>query len=141
MGSLYQTEYSQPLGVTAEADTVSINFSNAMNAYVGQSIFISNKIEAEKFRKFLELRDKWKDETLFVSSGSIIISNSAYREIINIGKIAIPWIVRELKRSDDHWFYALEVITGENPIKDENVGIVKNMKADWLTWASQKEYL
>ena len=130
----------QPIGLTAEADTLSINFANAMNLYVGQSVFISRNIETEEFKTFLTLKEKWKEETLFVSSGSEIISNSAYQEIISLGKVAIPWIIRELKKTNDHWFYALEKITGVNPIGKENIGLVEKMKEDWILWAKKNEF-
>ena len=132
-----RTEYSQPIGVTTEASTLSINFSNAMSLYVGNSIFISQRKETEEFKVFLTLKDKWKNETLFISSGTELISNSAYKEIISLGKIAIPWIIREFKKTNDHWFYALERISGENPIKEENIGIVEKMKEDWILWAEK----
>lgn len=130
-------EYSQPIGVTQEANTVSINFSNAVSAYVGTSIFISKKIEEQEFKEFIQLKDKWKEETLFSSSGTEIISNSAYKKIISMGKPALPWIFRELKKSNDHWFYALEKITGENPISIEHIGIIEKMKEDWISWADK----
>lgn len=141
MGTLFNTEYVQPIGVTTEANVLSINYSNAVNIYIGKSIIISQKLKAEKFRKFIKLRDKWKEETLFVSSGTSIISNSAYKEIIGIGNLAIPWIIRELTKNDDHWFFALEQITGHNPIEKENIGKVKKMKEDWLNWASENDYV
>jgi hypothetical protein len=134
-------EYVQPFGVTREANILNINFSNAMTSYVGNSIFLSKKVEAQKFRQFLNLKNKWKSDILFVSSGSIIISNSAYKDIIGFGPIAVPWIIRELKKNNDHWFYALEKITGENPIKEENIGRVDEMRNDWIDWASKNDYL
>ena len=142
MGStFFNTEYAQPMGVTTEASILSINFSNAMNNYVGRSIIFSNKLEVQKFREFLELRDRWKEETLFVSSGTIMISNSAYKSIIHMGSLTIPWIFREMKKNDDHWFFALEKITGNNPIKPEHIGIIEKMKEDWFDWASKNDYV
>jgi len=142
MGStFFNTEYIQPMGVTAEASTLNINFSNAMNTYIGKSIILSSKLENQKFKEFVVLRDRWKEETLFVSSGTLLISNSAYKSIIHMGRLTIPWIFREMKKNDDHWFYALEKITGTNPIKPENVGIIEKMKEDWFNWASQNDYV
>ena len=129
-------EYTQPIGVTQEANILHINFSNAFNNYIGTSITVSRKFENMNFRKFLELKDKWKSETLFTSSGSAIISNAAYQNIIGLGIMAVPWIIREMKKNDDHWFYALEKITGENPIKIEHIGKIDAMKQDWINWAS-----
>ncbi len=132
-------EYSQPIGVTQEANVLCINFSNAYNRYIGTSIIVSRKVEQSTFRKFLRLKNKWKIETLFSSSGTDIISNSAYQNIIELGLMAVPWIIREMKKSDEHWFYALEKITGENPIKEENIGKIDEMKNDWINWASKYE--
>ena len=142
MGStFFNTEYIQPMGVTAEAGTLNINFSNAMNTYIGRSVILLSKLENQKFKEFIVLRDRWKEETIFVSSGTILISNSAYKSIIHMGSLTIPWIFREMKKNDDHWFYALEKITGINPIKPENVGIIEKMKEDWFNWASQNDYV
>ncbi|MBI9039083.1 MAG: hypothetical protein JEY97_13190 [Bacteroidales bacterium] len=136
-----KTEYVQPIGVTAEANTLSINFSNAMNIYIGTSVFVLKKLQEQEFRKFLRLKDRWKSDTLFVSSSTVMISNSAYKEIISLGSLAIPWIIRELQKANDHWFFALEKITGENPIKTENIGKVEKMKEDWIEWASKNDYV
>lgn len=136
-----KTEYTQPFGVTEEANVLNINYSNAVNTYIGHSLFISKKLEEKEFRRFLTLKNQWKDETLFISSGTVLISNSAYREIISLGSTAIPWIIREMRKNNDHWFYALEKITGVNPIKEKNIGIVENMKQDWIDWASNKDYV
>lgn len=136
-----KTEYTQPIGVTEEANVLNLNYSNAVNIYIGHSLFISKKLEEKEFRRFLSLKNQWKDETLFVSSGTVLISNSAYREIISLGSAAIPWIIREMKKNNDHWFYALEKITGVNPIKKKNIGVVENMKKDWIDWASNKDYV
>ena len=142
MGStFFNTEYIQPMGVTAEASTLNINFSNAINTYIGRSVILLTKLENQKFKEFVVLREKWKEETLFVSSGTILISNSAYKSIIHMGSLTIPWIFREMRKNDDHWFYALEKITGINPIKPESVGIIEKMKEDWFDWASQNDYV
>lgn len=134
-------EYSQSLGITQEANVLNLNFTNAYNMFVGNSVFLTRKIENEKFRHFLNLRDKWKSEIRFISSGSLIISNSAYKEIIEFGPIAIPWIIREVKKRNDHWFFALEKITGANPIREENVGKIEDMSKDWIEWAEENNYL
>ncbi|MGY6742503.1 MAG: hypothetical protein ACXIUQ_07200 [Cecembia sp.] len=135
--SFARTEYVQPYGVTKEADVLRLNLSNALFDFVGNSISVAKKMEEDQFREFLKLKDIWKQETLFQSSGTAVISNSSYRKIIGLGETVLPWIIRELRRNDDHWFYALEKITGKNPIKKENVGNINKMKEDWLDWANK----
>ena len=69
-----------------------------------------------------------------------IFSNSNYINIIKIGKTALPWIIKDLKKGGGYWFVALNKITGINPIKEENRGVYEKMRKDWLEWAD-KNYL
>lgn len=133
-------EIHQTAGLTHEASVLSINFSNAIQLYRGNSVLIAHQVEHNEFKKFIKLRDQWKNETMFSSSGTEIISNGAYKKIIKIGVGAISWIIRDLDKTNDHWFYALEKITGNNPIKEENVGAVEKMKTDWVEWAIKHNY-
>ncbi len=134
-------EYAQPYGVTNEAIFSTISFSNALNDFVGHSLLISKKIENAKFKEFIKLKEEWNDETLFASSATEIISNSAYKKIISKGIEVLPWIMRDLIKTNDHWFYALEQITGENPINPLNIGIVEAMKKDWVEWSKDNNIL
>lgn len=134
-------EFAQPIGVTQEANTLTLNFSNAWATYIGSSAFLTKRVEKQTYRQFVYLKNQWKKEVLFFSSASKIVSNSAYKEIINFGPMAIPWIIRELKKNNDHWFYALEKITGVNPIKEINRGRIEEMRNDWVEWATKNDYL
>ena len=66
--------------------------------------------------------------------------DSNYINIIKIGKTALPWIIKDLKKGGGYWFVALNKITGINPIKEENRGVYEQMRKDWLEWAD-KNYL
>lgn len=140
MSRLYNTEITRNTGLTQEASILSCNYSNAVNAFKGNSVLISDRIENQEFKHFLQLKDKWKSETLYYSSSSLIFNNSAYKEIIALGSKTIPWIIRELKKTNDHWFYALKKISGENPINPDNYGIITKMKEDWIKWAQKNNY-
>ena len=135
---MVKIEYSQPFGMSTESTISGINFSNALNDFVGHSLLICKKLEQEQFREFMILKDKWVEDILFVSSGNEIISNGAYKKIITKGVTVLPWIFRDLAKSSNHWFFALEQITGENPINPNNVGEIEKMKNDWLQWAKSK---
>lgn len=140
MSRQYSTEITRNTGLTQEASILSCNYSNAVNAFKGNSVLISDRIENQEFKHFLQLKDKWKSETLYYSSSSHIFNNSAYREIIALGSKTIPWIIRELKKTNDHWFYALKKISGENPINPDHYGIIPKMKEDWIEWAQKNNY-
>ena len=36
------------------------------------------------------------------------------------------------------WSYALKEISGENPIRDESKGKIKEIKKDWVNWYESK---
>lgn len=140
MSRLFNTEITRNTGLTQEASILSCNYSNAVNSFKGNSVLVSDRIENQEFKHFLQLKDKWKSETQYFSSSSSIFENSAYKEIINLGGKTIPWIIRELKKTDDHWFYALKKITGKNPVNPKNFGIISRMKEDWIQWAQKNNF-
>ena len=93
-------------------------------------------------KKFGSLSATWKEEVLYSSSVSEIVSNKSYLQIIALGEKALPLIFNEMKKQPDYWFVALSSITGGiNPIKPENRGDLAKMTADWIEWASKNEYV
>src|SRR5437016_1181215 len=73
-------------------------------------------------KRFRELAQRWNEETLLMSSSTDIANHPAYREIISMGKPAIPYILSDLRVSDSHWHAAPQAITGENPVAPEDMG-------------------
>ncbi|MFZ4378068.1 MAG: hypothetical protein ACOYN9_17060 [Saprospiraceae bacterium] len=130
-------ERQRPIGVSIEAQFVRQNIQTAHDLFMGQSVFIQEMYKKQLSTKFDLYSGIWKTETMFSSNISEITNNSAYRSIIGLGKDIIPFIIEDLKQSENHWFYALELLTGENPIKSEHRGIINLMKSDWLNWAKK----
>jgi hypothetical protein len=62
-----------------------------------------------------------------------VATHPIYKEIIKIGKPAIPILLQRM-RSSVYWFNALRSITNEN-IDQENRGYIDLMREDWLKWA------
>ena len=61
--------------------------------------------------------------------------------IIAMGETALPLIISQLKREGDdpdHWFVALEAITGKDPIPEEAYGDTPIMAEAWLSWAEEE---
>jgi hypothetical protein len=86
---------------------------------------------------FRDLVRQWKEATRFVSSIHQMVSHPAYLGIIGMGRDALPLLVDELRRAPDHWFVALQAITGANPIPPSVRGNVEEMTQAWLAWAEQ----
>jgi hypothetical protein len=87
--------------------------------------------------KFNKLAKKWKDDTRYQSNMRIITEDPSYQEIIKIGKDVIPIILKELESRPDHWFVALQIITGENPVIEEDCGYFNKMVEAWLNWGKE----
>jgi hypothetical protein len=51
---------------------------------------------------------------------------------------AVPLILDGLRREPDHWFWALEAITDENPVPAEAAGKVREMAKAWIDWGQQR---
>ncbi len=89
-------------------------------------------------QKFDLLAKKWLSETSLCSDSTQMSIHPAYQQIIGMGTLALPFIFRELEQRPNHWFWALQAITGENPVGDEQRGDIVLMSAAWLTWARDR---
>ncbi len=89
-------------------------------------------------RQFQEFVSQWKADTMFLSSINDMVTHPAYLRIIGMGKDSLPLLLAELRREPDHWFVALQAITGVNPIPGSLRGDVAQMTHAWLTWAEQQ---
>ena len=87
---------------------------------------------------FAELVSDWKSKSKYMSNSVQMPTVWSYQQIIGMGQPAIPLILAELQREADHWFWALEAISGENPVAQENAGDVSLSAKAWLDWGRAK---
>ncbi len=91
--------------------------------------------------KFMKLKNQWEEETAVLSSITDIAMHFAYQQIIGMGPAIIPFIIREMNMNPNLWFWALQAITGEDPVSPENRGNVQKMTNEWIFWwILQTEY-
>lgn len=86
-------------------------------------------------QRFGELAASWHEECCYLSSVREMALHPAYQQIIGMGPAVLPYLLDELEREPDHWFWALEAITGEDPVRPEHQGLIHEMAQDWLRWA------
>jgi hypothetical protein len=91
-------------------------------------------------RTFHQLVGEWKVATALTSSGSDMVLHPAYQRIIGMGTAVVGLILAELRREPDHWFWALQAITGEDPVAVDDHGNFDRMTAAWINWAGQRGY-
>ena len=89
---------------------------------------------------FRLLAEKWKRETAIVSSVTKKVRHPAYRSIVALGMSVVPLLIAELAARPDHWFSALEEITGENPVDPEDGKQMAQAVKAWVNWGASKGY-
>jgi hypothetical protein len=105
------------------------------------SLFVSE--ELEQSIKFEVLRDQWHSERKDASWASSMAILPSYQKIIGMGPLAVPIILRQMESEGaepDHWFWALHVITGANPVSEADRGNIVKMAAAWLEWGRAEGY-
>lgn len=86
--------------------------------------------------RFREHVANWKTEMRSSPSSSVVgmILNPHYQRIIGMGWAAVPYLLAELQASPDHWSWALEMITGENPVPPDAEGKLRAIAGAWIEW-------
>jgi hypothetical protein len=88
--------------------------------------------------RFTLLADKWRNDTQFCSSVTDMVLHPAYQQIIGQGVAVVPFILRELKKGPDHWYWALGAITQADPAADVAEGDIEAVCNAWLSWGERR---
>jgi hypothetical protein len=91
--------------------------------------------------EFEKLAKEWKNDKRATSSSTALAMHPAYQRIIGLGKPALPFILSELQRDVDHWFWALASIANENPVPPQTRGKMQEMAKVWIGWGRSKGYI
>jgi hypothetical protein len=97
----------------------------------------SSNREALK-REFSKLAGRWESETAHISSTHDLVIHQCYQCILTLGKDVVPLILERMKRRPNYWFWALRIMTGENPVSSDIAGNLEAMTDRWLDWGRQK---
>jgi hypothetical protein len=106
-------------------------------------VILPSDSRAAKWSRFQSLAKDWKIQRGITSSIDQMSMLDPYQRIIGMGDDAIPLIVAQLKlegSDPDHWFWALEKITGANPIRPEDRGNTVKMAQSWVSWTEVEGY-
>lgn len=91
--------------------------------------------------RFHRLAAEWREQRGPLSLSQEICMMRPYQEIIGMGPAVVPLLLRELRRRPDQWFWALRMITGANPVPEEDRGRVDRMVAAWVRWGEEHGHL
>lgn len=133
-------EHAQPQIETFSSDLLVIKNTDDAQSLFQKLRTICQNAMIEDQKLFYELFQEWHAETVFNSDSMQSVMSKSYQRIIGMGKRALPFIFKELPKCLDDWFWALEAITGENPVKPEHYSSFKSSIQDWVLWGREHGY-
>ncbi|HEY0139476.1 MAG TPA: PAS domain-containing protein [Thermoanaerobaculia bacterium] len=92
-------------------------------------------------QRFARLAAEWREARGPLALSKEICMMRPYQEIIGMGPAVVPLLLRELRQRPDQWFWALRMITGANPVREEDRGYVDRMVAAWVRWGEEHGHL
>ena len=126
---------AEPSGVSAASNVVLKRWAEARAHYC-------STISGEPIhRKFANLAATWKEEVGYTSSLSDLVLSPSYQRIIGLGPRVVPSILVALYREPDHWFWALNALTGVDPVPTSAAGDLAAMTKAWLHWGEEQGLL
>lgn len=84
---------------------------------------------------------EWTTEAGPTSSFSGLTAHPAFRRIVELGRPAVPHLLREIESRPSLLVWALHEITGENPVPRSARGRIKDMAAAWISWGKERDLL
>lgn len=98
-------------------------------------------VEPDIVRKFEALAEQWYVETMASSAYLDKILHPAYQKIMVLGARAVPLILRELQAMPNDWFWALRMLTDDDPVTPDQAGDMAAMAEAWLRWGREKGHV
>ena len=89
---------------------------------------------------FHTLAAEWRAETEDLSDMQEVLMHPAYQRIIGLGPSVVPLILRELQCRPSLWFWALKMITGDDPVPP-GAETMKQVREAWLEYGRHRGYL
>lgn len=81
---------------------------------------------------------QWRAETFYLSSVTAKSKHPAFREIVEMGRSAVPWIIDELRNHRDFLFVALHLIVKDAQTPVGSKGNPHELIEEWLQWAERE---
>jgi hypothetical protein len=91
--------------------------------------------------RFIDAATRWEEATGHLSSIQAMALDPNYQRIIGMGQAVVPFLLREMELRPNHWHWALNAITGEDPVPPDHEGALDLVSQDWLAWGRAQGYL
>lgn len=88
--------------------------------------------------RFYRLVLRWRTETVYLSQIRDMVEHPAFKEIVDMGDVVVPLIIKELYRQPDFLFLALNILRpGEARVPPAAAGKIDENVDAWLSWAER----
>lgn len=117
-----------PVFMYGDIDNIhNIVSSEKTSKYLTISDNTDNYLFSRRFRFDLYLQ-QWKENTMFLSSASAIISEPNFQAIVAMGQYAVPFIKEEIANEPSTLVWALNLIYGKRISNNPNLTIKEACK-------------
>ncbi len=89
-------------------------------------------------QRFRRLDAAWRKETAYLSSSTKIKTHPAFREVVALGDVMVPLLLRDLQANASLWVWALQEINEDDPVTPADRGNIDKMTEAWLRWGKEK---
>jgi hypothetical protein len=86
------------------------------------------------------LEATWVGEVGHLSSSTAKMKHPAFQEILGMGPVVVPLMLRDLAKEPRLWVWALPKITGADPVPEADRGNIARMSEAWLRWGRENGY-
>lgn len=131
----------RPTSLTKEAKFIEDVKEASYKDFISNSIYLRNEYKKSLKEHFEILKNLWLEETKMSSNVYMTLKHPAHLSILNLGIEIIPFLLEDLQEHNNHWFYTLSIITGENPIMPESLGDIEKISDDWIEWGKSKNFI
>jgi len=90
--------------------------------------------------EFEKLSSTWKRETGMLSSSAQRMQHPSLQRILQMGQMAIPFIIRDLAEKPAWWFSVLRELTEVDPVPGDKKGLLRESADAWIAWAHENGY-
>jgi len=140
---ILQTQSDQQSYLLTEKNHVPAEFKTISGVYalISRAVHAFSRDSAPIVQDeitFEYLRLEWQRERGATSSITGMAICPSYQRIIAMGEKVVPLILRQMEIEGDEpdmWFWALHILTGADPITDDDRGDIVRMAQVWLLWA------
>lgn len=129
---------SRPTSLLAGVGRDAQSLANVVTGTLRHLFLPVSRSEPSIEEKFRALARQWADETAFESSATKLVLHPAYQRIIGMGPPVVPLLLKELAREPAPWGWALQAITGADPVSAEERGNMSAIAQAWLRWGAER---